>query len=160
MADSVRWRLVTALRDRLDTISIANGYDIDLATPVKMGRLYFNTDTPRPFVSVVENKAEHQKNKEAGRPSRSVPIGFHEIEFVVQGFSNNDITSDGEASYQLLAEIQKCLRPQQSKPGAMTPALQVFVSPGVVRPPDETSKVWYSVTLVTAQIKETGDPYE
>jgi hypothetical protein len=138
-------QIMKQLQQLFMTITTANGYNNDVGENVFFGRGLFGDDTPRPFLSVVEND----------RPPETIFAGEFkqggEFDWIllVQGWAIDDPVNPSVPAYYLAADVAKaCSRiiavdtmGNGIAPWFMLGGLisDMKFSPGIVRPPVDTT---------------------
>lgn len=154
MPDSRRLTVVKALQSVLQGMTAENGYTV-VPTSVYLGRRQFSDQQSKPFITVVEKPEQPEASETAGQDYE-----FQRVTLAVFGYVQGDHDDDPVSpAYELLAEIQRCLRPaQENRLGGNV--ISFHVEPGYVWQDDKTG-VTYCHVNVTARIREnTADPYE
>lgn len=176
MQDPKRLAILKKLVAHLETeVSIANGYQHDLAGCVFRGRMFFDSSEKLPAISVLENPDPDRFPPEAGRKGREAPEQHVGMAVLVQGFAREDKVNPTDPAYYLDADVTKALAklvyrgdPRAGAPidpdvymlgGLLT---GIVFEPSVVRPPTEqvsdTAFFWRRVTLQYAE--DPNDPYK
>ena len=142
-----------ALTDSLEQISVAGGYNYDLAGKVFRGRMLFSdNDDPLPMVSV---------NQPPTMPDEyDVPTGStarnYNYTMLVQGFVEDDIRNPTDPAFLLLDDVQRRLAFEKAREEGynalgMRGQVMLQVGQGVVRSPDgvvsDTAFFWLPITL-------------
>jgi hypothetical protein len=150
---SKRYALLLAIVDALKGITTTNGFEENVRKVYK-GRTEFGEQEKDYFLSVVED-LDH-RDKKAVRDD----MEWHVIPFLVQGFVKEESNGGFERAYQLLAEVQKVLRPEKTGLFGKT-ATKVSIEPGsVVRPLDGTgSDFLFVMVRLNITIAEDFEPY-
>lgn len=150
---SKRYALLLALVEVLVGITTDDGYQEDVREVFK-GRTEFGEQEKDYFLSVVED-LDHREKK-AVRDDKE----WHVIPFLIQGFVKEEEDGGFERAYQLLADVQKILRPQKNALLGKT-ATKVEIAPGsVVRPLDGTgSDFLFVMVRLNITIAEDFEPY-
>ncbi len=159
MADTKRLTMLKALTTRLQGITTAAGFVLDLEGRVFRGRTAFGKETPVPFISILEEPEQPETVRKGG-----ADIEHIETTLWVQGFAADDKENPTDPAYALLGCILKALAPlraDSSAARATDGVIELDMSAGYVRPPDEkVSKTAYCVVEIKPTYKETiGDPY-
>lgn len=154
MADTFRLTVLKALTSALEEITVANGYQHDLAGRVHRGRVTFTEEDAIPLLSIIEPPVTPEQ--------LDPPTGSASVETVlpllIQGFAKDDRDNPTDPAYLLLGDVQKRLGKEMIRArghgilgfpnGRVT---RLHLSRGVVRPPDElvsdTAFFWLQVTL-------------
>lgn len=176
MLDPIRLAILKKLTDFLESeVSIAKGYQHDLAGRVFRGRLYFDSAEPLPAISILENPDPDRFPPEAGRKGREAAQQHVGLVVLVQGFAVEDKQNPTDPAYPLEADVTKALAKlaNRSDPRAgvpFDPAVYLLggmltgmtFEPSVVRPPTEqvsdTAFFWKRVTL--HYVEDPNDPYK
>lgn len=144
MANSPRLNVLIALTDLLKTITPANGYTHDLSTSVFRGRDRFGDEAPDTMLSILE----------APRPDPGREIGDldrarnERWTLLVQGWCPDDSTNPTDPVYELMEDVECCLRQVTAEKSGGHPEYPehyllgnritgLTFGPGVVRPPTE-----------------------
>lgn len=157
---SNRLDVLQKLTSFLKQITVANGYQHDLATSVFRGRALFGSDDPIPMISILESP----------RSDIGIFAGSNERKeqwsLLIQGWTHDDVDNPTDPAYELMADVERhlekiteCstangqpLHPDDYLLGRSIADMRVH--PGVVRPPLEgvSSKAFFylpvSLTLV------------
>ncbi|AEG53113.1 hypothetical protein [Sinorhizobium meliloti] len=168
-----RLRVMKALTSCLQEITIANGYNFDLATSVFRGRMIFGENDPIPMVSILEPPLPLDR---LGRPlNSSVTNGPWDI--LIQGFVKDDREHPTDPAHMLMADVKKRLavesKRKQTLPahgfnpfgmnerGMKNRVEQFTIGPGVVRPPEEavSTKAYFWLTLSLQIVEDNFDPF-
>jgi len=174
MADPKRLVILKQLTAYLESeVSIANGYQHDLAGRVFRGRLYFDSRMEVPMVSLLENPDPDRFPPEAGHNGRQAPEQMVGLAMLVQGFAAEDKVNPTDPAYLLEADVTKALAKiaQRTDPRGVPTDPDIYLlggkldrlvfEPSVVRPPTEqvsdTAFFWKRVTLRYAD--DPNDPY-
>lgn len=105
--DTFRLKILKRLTERLETITILNGYQHDLADAVFRGRDHFGEEQgdPIPMISIFE-----QGNlDDFGKPAAFSGIANTEITVIIQGFVTEDPNNPLDPAYHLLGDLQIAL---------------------------------------------------
>ncbi len=150
---SKRYALLLAIVEALKGITTEAGYEEDIRRVYK-GRTEFGEKEKDYFISVVED-IDH-RDKKAVRDD----MEWHVVPFLLQGFVKEEEDGGFERAYQLLADLQKVLRPEKSNLFGGT-ATKVEIAPGsVVRPLDGTgSDFLFVMVRLNITIAENFEPY-
>ena len=160
--DPVRLRVLKALTDALEEISVANGYRHDLAGAVLRGRLMFGSGDPLPMLSILEVPLpEEQIAASAGNPTLYGKWGL-----IVQGWADDDHKNPTDPAHFLMADVKqrlavaKKLERGDSLLGMGDTVTNLEIGVGVVRPPDELSdKAYFWLGLMLTIVERADKPY-
>lgn len=163
MADPKRLVILKALCAHIEAqVRISNGFQHDLQGRVFRGRSVFGQDDPLPMVSVLEAPRPDQDLVTAknGMQLDDWPLYF-------QGWAQDDPSNPTDPAYRLAADVKQALamlidRRPESAPYYLLGdlILDLAISPGTVRPPDQVSSWAYFYLPVTVKLKESlTDPY-
>lgn len=163
MADPKRLVVLKALCAHIEAqVRVSNGFQHDLQGRVFRGRSVFGQDDPLPMVSVLE----------APRPDQNLVtakngVQLDEWPLYFQGWAQDDPSNPTDPAYRLAADVKQALamlidRRPESAPYYLLGdlVLDLTISPGTVRPPDQVSSWAYFYLPVTVKLKESlTDPY-
>ena len=163
MAEPKRLVVLKALCAHLEAqVRTANGFQHNLQGRVFRGRSVFGQDDPLPMVSVLE----------APRPDRDLVTAKNGMQLddwplYFQGWAQDDPSNPTDPAYRLAADVKQALamlidRRPESAPYYLLGdlILDLTISPGTVRPPDQLSSWAYCYLPVTVKLKESlTDPY-
>ena len=163
MADPKRLVILKALCAHIEAqVRVSNGFQHDLQGRVFRGRSVFGQDDPLPMVSVLEAPRPDQDLVTAknGMQLDDWPLYF-------QGWAQDDPSNPTDPAYRLAADVKQALamlidRRPESAPYYLLGdlVLDLTISPGTVRPPDQVSSWAYFYLPVTVKLKESlTDPY-
>ena len=163
MADPKRLVILKALCAHIEAqVRVSNGFQHDLQGRVFRGRSVFGQDDPLPMVSVLEAPRPDQDLVTAknGMQLDDWPLYF-------QGWAQDDPSNPTDPAYRLAADVKQALamlidRRPESAPYYLLGdlILDLTISPGTVRPPDQLSSWAYFYLPVTVKLKESlTDPY-
>lgn len=105
MADSYRLKVLKRLTAQLETISVVDDYNFDLAGKVFRGRELFGDQDPKTMVSILEQP----------RPSNGVYAGENDSErlerwpLLIHGWTIDDKANPTDPLYALLDDVERCL---------------------------------------------------
>jgi hypothetical protein len=167
MADPFRLRVLKALTARLKTITVANGYQHDLADfddagltkqRVFRGRDQFGAGDPQPMLSILE----HPRALEGLLGTSGNPSSSGEWELLIQGFAEDDRLNPTDPAHLLAADVVKCLSIEAQDIynllglGDRQPCVtEIRIGQPVVRPADgEISDVAFFFLSVTLKLVE------
>lgn len=133
---------------------------------VKRGRAVFGEETPVPLLSILESPIPQDPD----RPPVRGTTFQGDWELVVQGFVPDDEDNPTDPAHILMAEVKKVLAEEKAKSNlehGSTGILgfdglvdDLYIGPGVVRPPDELSdKAYFWLTLTLKVIEDYRAPY-
>jgi hypothetical protein len=158
-----RLRALIALTELLQAITVADGYQHDLATSVFRGRVLFGSDDPLPMLAIVERPVEDLGGVESPRGSQVQRTLW---DLLVQGFVRDDKANPSDPAHYLLADVKKRLaieRSERRQPnllGMEGRVADMQIGAGVVRPPDDTSTMtmfWLPLTLEL--VEDLSNPF-
>jgi hypothetical protein len=153
MIDTFRLRVIKALCAHIETISVAGGYQHDLAGKVVRGRITLTEEDGAPPIIAVNEKPVFPENLQGHGSGASGT----KLELLIQGFAADDRKNPTDPAYPLLGDVQKCLALEKLRDdgydlfGFKSRVMSLDVGQGVVRPPDgvvaDTAFFWLPVTL-------------
>lgn len=151
-----RFRLLTDLVARIQTITTANGYPVELnAVYQQVATLGDDVRDRLPVAAVVERPEQPEVLRRGGDH-----IEHQQVVFVVQAWAEMDTSATTEPAYALLAALQRCLRHFELSGQLPANAVKVRVSPGYVTVPDQTTWACSCVVEVAIDFRDTiGGPY-
>lgn len=154
----LRLEVLKRLSDGMEQITVSNGYQHDLTNAVFRGRAVFGEGDPIPMVSILEVPLpEEQFTAAADSGVYSGPW-----ELVIQGFCQDDKKNPTDPAHYLLADVKRRLAEMKRERGrheilgpwgtsrGVSPIENIYIGPGVVRPPDEvsyTAYFWLTIRL-------------
>lgn len=159
-----RLRVMKAMTGVLESVSVATGYNHDLAGCVFRGRLMYGNNDPVPLVSILEAPLPDD-------PDRTPFAGATwkgPWRLMIQGWVDDDKANPTDPAYMLLADVRQRLAKERL---AMLPKNNLFGMDGcvtdiiigacVVRPAEEAVNELANFLLsVTLEIAENmADPY-
>lgn len=168
MSDPKRLVILKALTAHLETITVANGYQHELAGRIHRGRATFGSETALPCVSILEAINPDRDPLTAGEGLSQKDAWV----LLISGWTDYDGDADPPTDYahRLMADVKKCLGKviDSGNPHAPNPSYMLGhviegfrVEPGTVRPPDESSARSYFYLRVVVDVAERlDDPYE
>lgn len=153
----LRLEILRRLTAALEEITVANGYQHDLAGRVYRGRSIFGESDPLPVISILEVPIQPDPN--ASATDGATNDGSWEL--VIQGFVEDDKDNPTDPAHFLMADVKMrlgeiCKQNQDFNilgpwDGA-SPVTDLRVGQGVVRPPDEVSYTAYFWLTATLQV--------
>jgi hypothetical protein len=167
--EPLRLRILKKLSSIIETASFSYAYeenpavDVSLVGKVFRGRVIFGDSDPLPMVSILEVPLPLDQ---VPSPSES-PASTGRWELLLQGFVEDDHLNPTDPAHWLMAQVKAALATERRKMRDFQlfdmgkHVLNIFVGPGVVRPPDEMSAkayFWLTVTLELAE--DLSDPFE
>lgn len=168
MTEPFRLRLLIALSDALQEITLDNGYKHDLgpdeANPsgrVFRGRLIFGANDPLPMLSILEVPIPVD-NLPSPKGSTADVVSW---ELMVQGYAQDDHTNPTDPAHRLMADVRQRLALERQKVqdyealGSKC-VIDMKIGAGVVRPADDVQAkayFWLGLTLDIAE--DLADPY-
>jgi len=163
MADTKRLAILKALSTHLMTeVSVANGYQHDLAGLVYRGRTTFGDRDPLPRVMIVEALNPDREMDPAGRDRAVQKDGWI---LLLLGHAQDDRDNPTDPAHLLLGDLKKALARIATPRGTDAFMLGglvagIDIEPGTVRPPDELSGLAYCYLRVRLTVVEhLFDPY-
>ncbi|AWY09491.1 hypothetical protein vB_RpoS-V16_55 [Ruegeria phage vB_RpoS-V16] len=163
MPDSFRLTTLKALTSALEEITIANGYQHDLADRVHRGRVIVTQEDEIPLVTILEKPVFPEQLPTPGGSAASET----KLELLIQGFADDDRRNPTDPAYLLLADVQKRLAVEKLRSdgfdifGLGERVMSLNIGQGVVRPPDavvsDTAFFWLPVTLTIGE--KFNDPF-
>lgn len=152
----------------LEEITVVNGYFHDLAGQVHRGRGVYGDETAIPCLSILEAPIPLDQLPSAkDNVSQSGPW-----ELVIQGWVKDDKANPTDPAHVLLADVKRRLALERSKAvnwddpedgifGLGRAVDQLYIGPGVVRPPEEiSSKAYFWLTITLDIVEDMTKPYE
>lgn len=100
-----RLRVLDGITNCLKSITIANGYNYDLANSVFRGRLIFGDGDPIPLVAI--NEAPQPSAPNVAKPAAGCWQGPWDL--MIQGWVDDDKTNPTDPAHFLLADVRKAL---------------------------------------------------
>lgn len=164
-----RLRVLEALTEVLEGITIANGYQNDMAGKVFRGRTAFGAESPEQMLSILEDPRNFDPVEQP--PTSTASRG--EWKLLIQGFLQDDPVHPTDQAYHLCADVKKALtlarkNGENSSTGTFglgrkSPcidsgsAIGVQIGAGVIRPGDDVSATayfWLPLTLMLLEDHE------
>jgi hypothetical protein len=163
----LRLEVQRRLTDLLKTITIANGYHVDIGDNVFRGRGVFGDETPLPALSILEVPIPLDQLP----PPQGAPLTSGGWELVVQGWVKDDKLHPTDPAHILLADVKLCLSTEMKKVNWDNPAdgilglgrsvTKLYIGAGVVRPPEEVSaKAYFWLTITLDLAEDLEHPYD
>lgn len=164
MADSYRLTVMKALTALLEDITVANGFDYNLAGCVFRGRSVFGADSPPTMVSILE----------APRPDGNFFTTDQQARneswlLLVQGFCPDEKENPSDPVYQLADAVETQLHKINALTGYGEPKHPQYyrlgnqiadakVNPPIVRPPstDISPRAFFYLPLQLTLVRKTG----
>lgn len=163
--DPFRLRVLKGIAAVLETITPDANHNFDMTGKVFRGRTVFGSSDPLPMISILE--APIQEDQLSTPPDDTSGVGRWEL--VIQGFMQDDKKNPTDPGHVLMALVKAKLVEEKRKNGPRggytvfgIPNLikQVYIGPGVVRPPDEVSSVAYFwLTISIDMVEDLEDPF-
>lgn len=166
MADEpFRLRLLKAITGALETITIENGYQHDMAGKVFRGRLTFGDSDPLPMISVLEPPLpEDVLWAMADNTYSTGPM-----QLLIQGFVDDDFHNPTDPAHRLMADVKLCLAREKKRQASMGKAnmlgmggavMEMQIGQGACRPPDYASdRGFFWLTLTLRLVEDLDNPY-
>jgi hypothetical protein len=161
MPDPFRLKVLKALTAALEEISVAGGYQTDLAGRVYRGRIIFGERDPIPMVSILEVPLPLDQLV-SPRDSKDLAGGW---DLMIQGFVEDDFRNPTDPAHVLMADVKRRLAQEKRRVNdgtafGMREISNIRIGPGVVRPPDEVSaKAYFWLSLVIDMVEDLADPF-
>lgn len=159
--DSKRLQVKKKLTEILKRITVANGFQHDLANSVWRGRMAIS-ESEMPCLVIVDVIPEESSYAGSSVHRSNFEIG-------IKGFSKPDMLNPTDPAENLMADIKKALAPAMDDGGAGQPSADfclgglvgsVQVDTGVVFPPDNGSDAAFCVVKVSLDfVERVEDPY-
>ena len=160
MADPIRLRIQKYLTHLLETeVSVANGYNNDLAGKVFRGRLLFGSTDTLPLVSILEPPVPPPVN---GNPW-GAGAEHDRWELVLQGWTPDDKLHPTDSAHLLAQDVRRCLVKEKVEhrdlagppPLGESSITEFEIGQPVVRPPEEGTSphafFWLAMRLRIAE---------
>ncbi len=178
MSDPFRLRVHKAIANVIAEVSIAGGYNLDLAGKVFRGRLVFGDKDPVPMISIMEPPLP---NDMRNSPLLSTAEdGWWDV--IVQGFVKDDRENPTDPAHVAMADVKKRLAQELKRKGEGTErnqpnpfgvnydeagarrknTIEQFkIGAGVVRPPEEavSTKAYFWLVLKLKIVEDNLDPF-
>ena len=163
-----RLRVVKALCQVFEGITVANGFNFDMEGRVFRGRLFFGDNDPIPMISVLEAPLPDEPDFTPAAGD----IWTGTWRFMIQGWVTDDPKNPTDPAHFLLADVKKALaieRKNMIRPGLGNNllgmegrVLDLVIGANVVRPAEEHVNDYANFLLaLTLEIAENmADPYE
>jgi len=153
--DPKRLLVLKALTAQVASVSVASGYQHDLAGKVWRGRSTFSDSEPLPAVSILEALPG---DAPAVTSRANSAVQLERWVLLVQGWAVDDLLNPTDPAHRLMADVKKALG-QVAQPASTAYLLggliqRIEVDPGVVRPSDAVSSRAYFFLRVTLDITE------
>lgn len=178
MSDPFRLRVMKAISASLAEISVAGGYNFDLAGKVFRGRLIYGDNDPVPLISIIEPPLPNEKRNSPY--ASAVDDGTWEI--IIQGFVKDDRDNPTDPAHLAMADVKKKLAQELKRKGTgpntrqndyfginfgddqrlrKNQIEQFKIGAGVVRPPEEavSTKAYFWLTLSLKIVEDNLDPF-
>lgn len=157
MIDTRRLRVLKALSDAIEGISVVGGYQHDLAGKVIRGRTVLTPEDGQVPIVAINEKPVFPENLTSEVSGDSLT----KLELLVQGFCAEDRKHPTDPAYALLGDVQQRLALEKTRDdgfnilGFGVIITKISIGQGVVRPPDgvvsDTAFFWLPVTLTFAE---------
>lgn len=165
MSDSKRLTVLKALTAQLQTITVDNGYQHDLANSVFRGRNRFGEEEALPAIAILESLNPDRGPVDVGGDLRRKQKDKWTL--LIQGWAKDDKANPSDAAHNLLGDVKKCLAAVADENSDPTVFMlnglvgSLGIEPGTVRPPDDTSSRAYFWMRIELEIVERiGDPFD
>lgn len=166
MADSKRLHVLKRLTTFLEGITVASGYDHDLAGRVSRGFAFVSAETPLPWVNIIENLNPDRDPMEADAGL----VQQDDWVLLIQGWveTDDDDIYPTDKAHSLMADVKRRLSRiiDPGDPTSRNPDYYLggdiegfLCEPGVVRPPDEiSSTAYFYLRVVVKLVEHLDDP--
>lgn len=167
LTNPLRLEVQKRMCEVLKTISIANGYSLDIGENVFRGRGVFGDETPVPCLSILEVPIPLDQLP----PPQAATLSSGGWELVIQGWVKDDKKNPTDPAHFLLADVKKCLvgemkkanwdEPEDGIFGLGRSVTKLYIGAGVVRPPEEVSaKAYFWLTITLDLAEDLEHPYD
>lgn len=167
LTNPIRLEIQKRLTARLQTITVANGYQVDIGDNVFRGRGVFGNETPLPCLSILEVPIPLDQLP----PPSDAPVSSGGWELVIQGWVKDDKENPTDPAHVLLADVKRCLssemkkvnwnKPEDGILGLGRSVTKLYIGAGVVRPPEEVSaKAYFWLTITLDLAEDLEHPYD
>lgn len=164
MADPKRLVILKQITTLLEGITPANGYQHDLTGRVHRGRTSFAAETEIPCVNILEplNPDRDPVVTDGGA------LQSEQWVLLIQGWANDDEDHPTDPAHLLMADVKKRLAVMAKDTYPTHNPLYMlggniaglYIEPGTVRPPDESSaRAYFYLRLVLKITEQLDDPY-
>lgn len=165
-----RLAVINALQNLLATISMENGYNVDLEKRVAIGIAEFGEEFPTPMLSILEAPMADIGDFAGANGHRK-----ESWTLLVQGWIGDDPFQPTRNAYYLAADVEKCLSqvfaisPNSGRPvssvwyrlGNTGMINDLSMAPPVVRPPEGGSRsAWFYMPIRIDLSVNTQNPYQ
>lgn len=170
MSTQIPFRLAVLRRltDILSEITIANGYQHDLAGAVFRGRTAFGANDPIPMLSLLEDPRAIAQDSAADSGISRGPW-----DLILQGFAEDDAVNPTDPAHILMADSKRRLvaergqRDERRQPnilgfGYKASAVEdILLGAGVVRPPDGdiSDKCYFFLPVTLMLVEDHRNPF-
>ncbi len=172
--DSKRLATLKAITTFLETeVSVANGYEHDLAGNVFRGRMTFDETDPLPCVSLLDNINPDRFPSRAGFDDGDTGDTTSRWVLLLQGWVKDDKRNPTDPAEQLMADVKKAIAKLDTDPNPMSNEAQhpdyllnglivgLEIEPGTVRPPDQHSaKAYFWMRVILKFNENVRDPFD
>ncbi len=163
MSDSKRLTILKAITTLLKQITVANGYQHDLADSVWRGITVFGDGHPVPCVSILESLNPDRDMKPAG--NSQVRKQTDKWVLLIQGWVDDDSDNPTDPAHALMADVKKALAltwNEESEYYRLGKLItETSIEPGTVRPPDDnSSKAYFYLRCIVTVSEVSSDPYD
>jgi len=160
MLKPFRLRVLEALTQCIEGVTLANGYQHDLEGKVFRGRLAFGEDDPLPMIAIIEPPIPIDQLHDTGESANRKG----DWDLLIQGFAKDDQYNPTDPAYYLMADVQKALASEKIRGtknfdilGMGKKVISLRIGTAVVRPPEEQSAKAYFYMPITLEIAEELD---
>lgn len=175
MADPFRLRLLKAISATLKSVTVSNGYTVDLddytdsagrtAQRVFRGRDEFGANDPLPMLSILEDPLARDPNNAYA----DSPVTTGEYRILIQGFVDDNKENPTDPAHYLAADVIKALVVAKINKfdifglgGKMPCVTKMSIGQPVVRPADDTvsSVAFFFVMVTLTLVEDLEKPYD
>lgn len=158
MAETIAQLELQDIVDRLETISLASGYNTDAGSHVFRGRVYIDEDSEIPGLTVVENDEQGSEAEVNGTQVRET------TQYEIHGLVVADPDNPLDAGHGLVADIKRALFQHPNGPEFETlpksGASLEYLGRQVMSSADGSNLAEVIVQLNVSHGEQYGNPYE
>jgi len=165
--NTVRLGILKQLTDYMSAeISIANGYQHDLAGCIFRGRIWYSADDPIPLISILEGINPDQNPQTAGYGQ---DLQSDKWVLLIQGWCEDDPINPTDPGHILMGDVKMALgKLRQALANmlymgtgtAFEYVAEIEIEPGVVRPPNDLSiHAFFWLRAVLTTVEEVSSPF-